>query len=56
MDSHLKGGLVDHNLCKVIVGRLDWNDSSAGKRCIGSACTDVKDVLGPSRDSGDICN
>ena len=54
MDSHQKGGLVDHNLHKVVVGRPDRNGPNAGKRCIWSACTDMKDVLGPSRDSGDI--
>ena len=46
MDSHQKGGLVDHNLHKVIVDRPDRNGPNAGKRCTWSADTDVKDVLG----------
>ena len=56
MDSHLKGGLVDHNLRKVVVDRLDWNGPNAGKRYTWFASTDVKDVLGPSRGSGDTGN
>ena len=48
MDSHQKGGLVDHNLHKVVVGRPDRNGPNADKKCIWSAYTDVKDVLGPS--------
>ena len=36
------------------MGRLDWNDPNAGKRYTKSTCTNVKDVLGPSHDSGDI--
>ena len=56
MDSHQKCVLVDHNLCKVVVGRPDWNGPIAGKRCIWSADTDVKDVLGPSPSNEDIGN
>ena len=54
MDNHPKCGLVDHNLCKVAGGKPDRNGSNTGKRCIGSAYTDVMDVLEPSRGSGDI--
>ena len=53
MDSHQKGGLVDHNLHKVVVGRPDRNGPNAGKRCTWSMDTDVKDVPGPSQGSGD---
>ena len=54
MDSHQKGGLVDHNLHKVIVDRPDWNGPNAGKRYIRFADTDVKDVLGLSPGSEGI--
>ena len=56
MDNHLKGGLVDHNLCRVAVDRPDRNGPNAGKRYTWSTDTDVKDVLGPSHDNGDTGN
>ena len=54
MDSHQKGGLVDHNLRKVVVGRLNRNGPNTGKRCTWSTDTDVKDVLGLSPGSEGI--
>ena len=54
MDNHLQYVLVDHNLRKLVVGRLGWNVPNAYKRCIGSADTNVKDVQEPLCDSGGI--
>ena len=53
-DSHLKCGLVDCNLHKVVVGMLGWNGPNTDKRCTGSTCTNVMDVLGPSHGNGGI--
>ena len=53
-DNHLKCGLVDHNLCNVIVGKPDQNGPNADKRYIRSAYTDVMDVLEPSPYNGGI--
>ena len=53
-DSHLKCGLVDYNLCRVIVGMPDWNGSNTDKRCIESTYTNVMDVLVPSLGNGGI--
>ena len=36
------------------MGRPDQNDPNAGRRYTESAYINVKDVLGPSHDSGDI--
>ena len=47
MDSHLKHGLVDHNLCKVTVGKPGRNGPNTDKRCISSTYTDVMGVLEP---------
>ena len=47
-DSYLKCGLVDYNLCRVIVGMPDWNGPNTDKRCIESSYTNVMDVLVPS--------
>ena len=54
MDSHEKGGLVDHNLRKVIVDRPNQNGPNADKRCTWFTDTDVKDVLGLSPGSEGI--
>ena len=47
MDNHLICGLVDHNLCKVIVGKPGWNGPNTDKRYIRSAYTNVMGVLEP---------
>ena len=44
MDNHLQYVLVDHNLHKLIEGKLDQNVSNAYKRCIEFADTTVKGV------------
>ena len=52
MDNHLKCGLVDYNLCKAAVGKLGQNSPNAGKRCTGSAYTNVMGVLEPFLGNG----
>ena len=53
MDNHLKCGLVNHNLCKVAVGKPGQNGLNTGKRCTRSTYTNVMGVLEPFLGNGD---